>query len=114
MGILATILGVVFILAGGMKIAQSKDKLAASGMGWVEDFPAQQVQMIGAAEVLGGLGLIIPYWTLILPFLSTIAAICLAILMGGAVYTHYRRNELPMAVPGLVLGILSIVVAVSL
>ncbi len=113
MGILATILGVVFIMAGGMKVAQSKDQLAGN-MPWVEEFTEQQVKMIGGAEVLGGLGLIMTYWTLILPILTPIAAICLAILMGGAAYTHYRRQELPMAVPSIVLGVLSIVVFFSM
>ena len=110
MGILATILGIVFIMAGGMKLAQNREKLAANNMAWVEDFTDQQIQMIGGAEVLGGLGLIIPYWTLIVPILTPIAAICLTILMGGAAYTHYRRQEMSMAVPSIVLGVLSIVV----
>ena len=113
MGILAAILGVLFILAGGMKLMQGKEGLASNPqMAWVEDFTGQQVQLIGAAELLGGLGLIFPFWLDIAAFLTPVAAICLALLMGGAAYTHVRRGETapPQIAGSVVLGILSIVV----
>jgi VIT1/CCC1 family predicted Fe2+/Mn2+ transporter len=62
-------------------------------MGWVEQFPGSNVKLIGAAEVLGAIGLILPLVTGIAPVLAPIAAVALAILMIGAVVTHIKRKE---------------------
>jgi hypothetical protein len=66
-------------------------------MGWVEDFQAPSVTLIAVAEVLGAIGLIVPALTGIAPVLSPIAAICLAIIMFGAIAVHIRRHESPAA-----------------
>jgi hypothetical protein len=54
------LLAVAFLASGAMKLAQPRQKLAASGMGWAEDFTADTVKGIGALEVLAALGLILP------------------------------------------------------
>lgn len=104
------LLALAFLAAGAMKAARTKEALAASGMAWTEDFSAPSVRLIGIAEVLGAVGLILPILTGIAPVLTPIAAVCLAIIMAGATATHARRKE-PVA-PGLVLTVLSIVSAV--
>jgi hypothetical protein len=58
--VITVLLALLFLMAGAMKIAQPKAKLAASGQGWVEDFSEGTVKRIGAAEILGALGLILP------------------------------------------------------
>jgi hypothetical protein len=65
--------------------------------------------MIGAAEVAGAFGLVVPAATGIVPVLTPIAAGALAVLMAGATVTHVRLGE-PFTFP-LVLMILSLVVA---
>ncbi|WCN79082.1 DoxX family protein [Micromonospora sp. LH3U1] len=45
------------------------------------------------AELLGGLGLILPAATGIAPVLTPIAATCLAVVMVLAAITHIRRKE---------------------
>ncbi len=58
--IVAGLLAVAFLAAGAMKLAQPKEKLAASGMGWANDFAGVLVKLIGALEVLAAVGLILP------------------------------------------------------
>ncbi len=108
--IVQALLAIAFGMTGAMKITQPKDKLAAQ-MGWVEDFAPATVKAIGVLEVLGAIGLILPRLTGILPWLTPLAALGLALTMLGAMATHFRRNEYPMLVPNLVLLVLAAVVA---
>ena len=101
--IIAGLLAVVFLAGGAMKLTQPKEKLAASGMGFVEDFSAGAVKAIGALEVLAALALILPAALGIAPVLVPLAAVGLVVLMVGAIITHLRRHEArviasPMAV----------------
>ena len=76
--------------AGVMKLTQLKEKLAASGMAWTEDFSPGAVKAIGSLEVLAAIGLIL--------------------LMTGAAITHARRREPQGIVVNLVLLALAAVV----
>lgn len=51
--------------------------------------------MIGLAEVAGGVGLVLPSLTRILPWLSPLAALGLVLVMLGASVTNFRRKEYP-------------------
>lgn len=93
--IVAALLAVAFLGAGLMKLARPKEALIESGMTYAEDFSAGQMKLIGAAEVLGAVGLILPRLLDIAPVLSPIAAVALAALMIGAVIVHVRRKEAP-------------------
>ncbi|HEX2264248.1 MAG TPA: DoxX family protein, partial [Pseudonocardiaceae bacterium] len=55
--IIAGLLAVAFAGAGLMKLTQPKEKLAASGMGWTEQFSPGAIKAIGALEVLAAIGL---------------------------------------------------------
>jgi uncharacterized membrane protein YphA (DoxX/SURF4 family) len=110
--IIAGLLAAAFAAAGLMKLAQPKTKLAESGMGWTEDFSDGQVKGIGALEVLGAIGLILPAALDIAPILTPIAATGLALLMVGAAVIHVRRGEQNMLPVNLVLGGLAAFVAV--
>lgn len=105
-------LAAIFLIAGGVKLAQSREALLRlSGMGYVADRSAAEMKLIGAAEVLGAAGLVIPWLLPIMLVLTPIAATCLAILMVGAVIVHLRRSE-SAVVPGALLA-LSLAVAVG-
>src|SRR3954470_11180342 len=78
--IVQAILAVAFVLAGVMKSTQPKEKLQPN-LPWVEDFSLGTVRLIGVAELLGGLGLILPAALDIAPILTPIAASCLALVM---------------------------------
>ena len=109
--IVAGLLAVAFLAAGLMKLAQPKKKLADSGMGWTEDFSDGAVKGIGALEVLGAVGLILPAALGIVPVLVPIAVTGLALLMLGAAVTHARRKESPNIVVNIVLLALAAFVA---
>lgn len=81
------------LLFGGMKVVRKRADLEATGMLWVEDYADSTLKLIGAAEVLGAIGVILPAATNFLPILSPIAASCLGVLMIGAFGVHVRRKD---------------------
>lgn len=93
--IVSGLVALVFLAAGTMKLARPKEALVASGLAWTEDFTEPTVKAIGAAEVLGAIGIVLPALTGIAPILSPIAASTLALVMVGAIVVHVRRKENP-------------------
>lgn len=91
--IINALLALVFLGAGGMKLAKPKTALVEGGMGWAENVSGGNVKLLGLAEVLGAIGLILPLAVDVAPILTPIAAACLAVIMLGAVVTHVRRAE---------------------
>jgi uncharacterized membrane protein YphA (DoxX/SURF4 family) len=111
--IIAGVLAALFAAAGTMKLTQPREKLAASGLGWAEDFSPGAVKLIGALEVLAAIGLILPAAIDIVPVLVPVAALGLVLLMAGAAITHARRKENQMILINLVLLVLAAAVAVG-
>jgi uncharacterized membrane protein YphA (DoxX/SURF4 family) len=109
--IVAALIAVTFLASGATKLAQSKEKLAASGMPVVEDFSAGAVKAIGILEVLAAVGLILPAALDIAPVLVPLAAVGLVLLMVGAIITHLRRHEAQAIVVNLALLALAVLVA---
>jgi uncharacterized membrane protein YphA (DoxX/SURF4 family) len=110
--VIAGLLAAAFAASGLMKLTQPKAKLAASGMGWTEDFSDSQVKGIGAVELLGALGLVLPAALGIAEILTPLAAAGLALTMVGAAITHLRRGEGKQVPVNVVLGGLAVLVAV--
>jgi len=100
----------LFLGAGSMKVIRPKSALAEMGMAWTADFHAGVIKLIGAAQVLGAIGMILPVLFDIAPILSPIAATGIAIIMIGAVVVHIRRKE--AAAPAVVLMLLAVASAV--
>jgi uncharacterized membrane protein YphA (DoxX/SURF4 family) len=109
--IIAALLAVAFLAGGAMKLIQPREKLAASGMRFVEDFSAGSVKAIGAVEILAAVGLILPAALDIAPVLVPLAAVGLVFLMVGAIITHLRRHEAQAIVVNLALLALAVLVA---
>jgi len=109
--IIAGVLAAAFLGAGLMKLAQPRTKLAESGMGWAADQSDGAVKAIGALEVLGALGLVLPAVFDIAPVLVPIAATGLALVMLGAIVVHARRKEPQMIIANVVLLALAVFVA---
>jgi uncharacterized membrane protein YphA (DoxX/SURF4 family) len=86
------LLAAAFLVSGATKLSQPKEKLAKN-MAWVEDFSPQTVRLIGALEVLGAIGVVLPALTGIVPWLTPLAALGLVLTMIGAALTHLRRTE---------------------
>lgn len=108
--IVAGLAALAFVAAGSFKLTQSKEQLKTKGMAWTDDYSANAIKGIAAAEVLGAIGLIAPPLTGIAPVLAPIAAIGLTIIMVLAARTHARRSE-PI-IPNVVLGLLTLAAAV--
>jgi len=82
-------------------------------MGWVADVQTPRVRMIGALEVAGAVGVVVPWATGILPLLTPLAAIGLAAVQVGAIITHAGRGEWEHLVLNFVLLAAAVVVAVG-
>jgi uncharacterized membrane protein len=85
--------GALFMMAGLMKLLQSKAKLEAI-LPWIKEYSLSLVRLIGLAELLGGLGTILPTATGIATGLTPVAGMGLAIIMTFAAIFHIRRNEM--------------------
>lgn len=110
---LAAILAVAMLGAGVMKLARSRAQLREAGMAYVDDFSDGSVKAIGALEVLGAIGLVLPPLVGVAEWLTPLAATGLFLVMAGAVVVHVRRGETNQLVPPAVLGLLALVVAIG-
>ena len=95
--ILGSTLAFLALATGLMKIVRPKEKLLTMGkpFSWVEDFTPNQIRVLGAIEVLGAIGVILPMALQVVPFLGPLAALGLAALQAGAFVVHARRGEKP-------------------
>jgi uncharacterized membrane protein YphA (DoxX/SURF4 family) len=109
--IIASLLAAVFLANGLLKLAQPKEKLAASAMtGWAQDFSPGAIKAMGGLQVAAAIGLILPAVVNIAPVFVPLAALGLAAMMIGAAIVHLRRHELPRILPNLVLVALAAVI----
>jgi uncharacterized membrane protein YphA (DoxX/SURF4 family) len=101
--ILQILLAVAFIASGGNKLLHLADTVKGfGGMG----FPSWFAYFIAGAEVLGGIGLLVPRFT-------RPAALGLMLIMIGAAYVHATKipgGLLPKGFPALGLLVLLVVV----
>lgn len=107
----AGVLALAFLAAGLMKATQPNEKLAPN-MPWVEDYSADAVRLIGIAEVLGAVGLVLPAAVKVVAWLTPLAAAALAVTMLLAAIVHVRRTEAVLAIPAVVLCVLTATLAI--
>lgn len=88
--IIRVVVALVFFVIGGIKAIRSTAK-----HGGVEISIPLPMRLLGGAEVLGALGLILPVATGIAPVLTIAAAVCLGIVMVGATIIHLNHKESP-------------------
>ena len=106
----AVLLAVAFLAAGLTKLTRDKAALAER-MAWVEDYSAGQVRAIGAVEVLGAIGVVLPALVGPWPWLVPWAATGLALVMVGAAVVNVRHHEASHIVVNAVLLALALFVA---
>lgn len=90
--IIQILLALLFVMAGILKMTQPIEKLKQR-MTYVESLSPASTRVIGALELAGGLGLILPMLTNILPWLTPLAALGLVLTMIGAALLHVVRKE---------------------
>lgn len=100
------LLALLFLFAGGMKLA-----LPLEAMTRQMPLPGVLMRFVGAAEVLGALGVVLPGLLRIAPILTPLAAAGLALVMLGAVVITLATGGAAMALFPLVVGILAAFVA---
>ncbi len=90
--IVYALVALALLASGMMKLTQQKEKMSAQMKG-VEDFDQNTIRGIGALEVLGAIGLILPRVLHILPWLSSLTAIGLILTVIGGAIVLLRRKE---------------------
>jgi hypothetical protein len=103
--IVAGVLAALYLTAGTLKTTQPMEKLAGP-MPWTTSLTSGQVRLLGAAELLAAVGLVLPKLLDVVDdragvdgTLAGLAATGLALLQAGAVALHLKRGEaavLPM------------------
>src|SRR5262245_1965461 len=88
------LLAVLFLFAGAMKLMTPVEVLSV-----MSPFPGEFIRFIGVCEVLGAVGLILPYALRILPGLTSLAAAGLVVIMIGATVTTLAIGGGVMALP---------------
>ena len=107
--ILQVLLGLAFVAAGvnhGFRQEQAKKQMV-----WMQDVSSGLLTFIGIAEILGGVGLVLPALTNILSVLTPLAAAGLTLIMILAAIFHFRRGENAAIIVNLILGALAAFVA---
>jgi uncharacterized membrane protein len=89
--VLQVFLGIYFLAIGIMHFVIPPGLPAQ--MRWIYDLPDWLHWVSGIAEILGGLGLILPSATRIKPWLTPLAAAGLVVVMMGASVYHALRGE---------------------
>ncbi len=86
------LVGLAFLAAGFPKALRPVDEVAKR-LTWAKQVPLWFLRFLGIAELLGGIGLILPAATKILPWLTVGAAIGLVVVMVSAIIFHISRKE---------------------
>jgi len=100
------LLALLFLFAGGMKLVLPVEEMTKQ-----MPLPGAFLRFIGVAEVLGGLGLILPGLTGIRPDLTPLAAAGLVIIMIGATVLSAATGGILSALFPLAVGFLLAFVA---
>lgn len=87
------LLAAFFAYAGWTKLRKTPQAMAAMGWTWTSEAPTRLIRMIGLAEILGAIGIILPAALGILPWLTTAAAAGLTLLQLAAIVFHISRHE---------------------
>lgn len=111
--VLQAFLAAVFLATGLTKLTQPRAKMAAGPMRWAARVSDAQFRTLGALEVAGAIGLIVPGAVGIAPILTPLAAVGLALAMVGAVLTHLRLDETDRVAAPLILLLLLVFVAIE-
>jgi len=86
-------LAAIFTVSGLAKISQPKQRLIAIGQTGVTPFPVPVIRFTAFCELLGAVGILLPWLLGVDRFLTPVAAGGFAIVMVGAVASHAYLRE---------------------
>lgn len=107
--VVQVLLAGLFGMAGVIKAFQYER--AKASLPWVKDVSHGLTTFIGLSELLGAIGLVLPWLTGILPWLTPLAAVGLAVIMILAIGFHIKRGEMQAVIFNIVLLALTVFVA---
>jgi uncharacterized membrane protein YphA (DoxX/SURF4 family) len=102
--IIQALLAALFLFAGGMKLVMPIEDIIKQ---MPLPLPGWFVRFTGVVEVLGGIGLVLPWLLRIKPRLTALAAAGLVIVMIGATVYTLASGEIASVPMPLVVGILA-------
>ncbi|MGH8527848.1 MAG: DoxX family protein [Gammaproteobacteria bacterium] len=102
--IIQALLAAIFLFAGGMKLVMPIEEMMKQ---MPLPLPGWFVRLTGVVEVLGGIGLILPWRLRIKPGLTPLAAAGLVIVMIGATVYTLAAGQIASAVMPIMVGILA-------
>src|SRR6185369_4497847 len=105
--IVQALLAALFLFAGSTKLILPIEVLTSMGSPNQIVLPGWFIRFIGVAEVLGGIGLILPRLLTIRPRLTALAAAGLVIIMIGATSLTFAADGFASALSPMVVGILA-------
>jgi hypothetical protein len=91
-GIVAGLLAAFHGYAGALKVSRDPDRLRPM-MAWVDRVPVPALRALGAVEVLGACGLVLPPLTGVAPWAAAAAAGGFVLLQAGAIVVHRTGEE---------------------
>jgi uncharacterized membrane protein YphA (DoxX/SURF4 family) len=104
LSVLQIVVAVFFLYAGGMKLLAWGRFVKSVKKNPEDPAPSRGLYIfIGIAEVAGALGLILPWFTGIMPKLTAVASAGLAAIMFLAAAYHFKRKEPQGAITTLIL-----------
>ena len=109
--ILQILLGIYFIVIGFLHFIVPQN--LPPPILWMYDLPTWLHFVSGSAEILGGLGLILPGLTRIQTWLTPLAASGLVLVMIGAMIYHITRGEYAYLPANLILAALLAFIALG-
>jgi uncharacterized membrane protein YphA (DoxX/SURF4 family) len=106
--IVQILLALLFLFSGSMKFIMSVDEMNAQSK---IPLPGLFIHFIGVCEILGAIGLILPWLLKIKPNLTPLAASGLVIIMIGATTLTIVGGDIGLAMIPAVVGLLAAFVA---
>jgi hypothetical protein len=92
--VMQVVLGLLLTVGGALKLTLPYATYTNQpGVAWSKEFKPEHLRLIGALEVSGGVGLLVPLFLPSLTLLTPFAAVGIALYMSGAMATHLRRSE---------------------
>lgn len=105
------LLAVIFLVSGSLKSTQSRERMIATGQTSARIVPLPVMRIAGVSELLGVLGVVLPWATGIARVLTPVAAAGFCVVMILAATVHARLRE-PKAI-AVNLGVLAVAAFVS-
>jgi uncharacterized membrane protein YphA (DoxX/SURF4 family) len=87
------LLAVIFVVSGTMKSTQSIEAMLRTGQTAAKIVPLPWLRVAGVSELIGVLGIVLPWLTGVARVLTPLAALGFAVIMVLAMGVHVRLRE---------------------